>query len=1109
MTITSSDIKLMAPERMTDEDDGGGMQTAIEIIDGESNNLFPDISRLDRTYGRVNLREFYPSVQTDTTDTYYGSHVIIADPADDPNVSALLFATGEDPTDRATARDHIENYVVRGPVASAFLYDRQLVGQRSVRVFMRSDNPLPEVGEVYCLTQNEDDPDEYSQYLRVTSVDFEDQNFTDDAGTFTRRVVTLGVGNALRYTFDGAAISRFDTLNPDGLMRETQVADAAKYYGAVRLSGDIGAGDLTADLDTIYGQLVPSTRGEAAIVDIQAGGAVSQEITSGPETFEISGPAHTKGLDVTLQNRAYTYISQCTPIPAKGSLSVDFRALGKWYRLTMNDGGELEGEGTGVCDLSTGSLQITLGALPDVDSQIIITWATTVHYTDRAGSTEVAPPVVPFALGEPTSPGSESFAWLAGGVAKSATANAAGEITGDATGHIMSATGEGWIQPTLMPDANSQLQIDYDAETAVTEIISGLTVTGGMVNLTLGSAPIKPGSVRIEWQVLGRQLGATSATYAFLYTYIDGAWEMTKVREMDGGNVTLNAFEHLIAQRDDAAGGLGENGNVDYTTGATVLEVLPGVPGNRYGPDHGGWESAAVPAANLSMPSGTVTARYIENTGTPTARSVSVAIPAAEIKFLPLLADRIVPGTLRFAFGGVAYSDRAGQGLLYLSDGTVAGSVDYSAAIATLSQYTGGGSPTVGITSLVSTFGDWFDYEYFFRTPGSPLQPGGFLVNATDMEGNLLTETTDFNGYIASSDATGFVEQEMGVVRIKYGALVADADLTPEEKSEDWYDPANVDGDGNIWRPAYVFPSTVRFSCVVYTHLPLDADVLGLDPVRLPSDGRVPIVRPGDVLVVHQTEALTLPNPVSAGGVVQLPDTSIASCGLIDAVGAAVPEAAYSVDRKLGRVTMADPLDLTGLVEPLDAVYRIEAMQLVSDVQINGTVTCVAPFAHDFDAAKAYASTALILGDLTARVTDFFHQSTWTNVWDDSRIGDDTTAKYNAASYPIAVRNDAAIKQRWLIKFVSSTTFVVIGETVGQIATGNITADLTPINPLTELPYFSIDADGWGSGWSTGNCVRFNTVAASAPVWSSRCVISGEATNDADSFSIQVRGDAD
>ena len=51
MTILETDIKLMAAERMTDTDDGGGRETANEIVDGVSNNLFPDISRLDRVYG--------------------------------------------------------------------------------------------------------------------------------------------------------------------------------------------------------------------------------------------------------------------------------------------------------------------------------------------------------------------------------------------------------------------------------------------------------------------------------------------------------------------------------------------------------------------------------------------------------------------------------------------------------------------------------------------------------------------------------------------------------------------------------------------------------------------------------------------------------------------------------------------------------------------------------------------------------------------------------------------------------------------------------------------------------------------------------------------------
>ena len=57
MSIANTDIKLMASERLTDYDDGGGEMTGSEIVDGELNNLFPDISRLDRVNGRVSLRK--------------------------------------------------------------------------------------------------------------------------------------------------------------------------------------------------------------------------------------------------------------------------------------------------------------------------------------------------------------------------------------------------------------------------------------------------------------------------------------------------------------------------------------------------------------------------------------------------------------------------------------------------------------------------------------------------------------------------------------------------------------------------------------------------------------------------------------------------------------------------------------------------------------------------------------------------------------------------------------------------------------------------------------------------------------------------------------------
>ncbi|WP_410925238.1 hypothetical protein, partial [Pseudomonas aeruginosa] len=51
--------------------------------------------------------------------------------------------------------------------------------------------------------------------------------------------------------------------------------------------------------------------------------------------------------------------------------------------------------------------------------------------------------------------------------------------------------------------------------------------------------------------------------------------------------------------------------------------------------------------------------------------------------------------------------------------------------------------------------------------------------------------------------------------------------------------------------------SSLRYSAVAYSYLPLDAALLGIDPVRLPSDGRVPIFRPGGFAVVGHTGRIT------------------------------------------------------------------------------------------------------------------------------------------------------------------------------------------------------------------------------------------------------------
>ena len=89
MTISTSNIKLKRPERLTDLADGGGRQTGIEVEDGELNNVFTDISRLDRVTGRVSLRKAFFHVDSPNTDALLGAHAILIQPPADTRVFEL------------------------------------------------------------------------------------------------------------------------------------------------------------------------------------------------------------------------------------------------------------------------------------------------------------------------------------------------------------------------------------------------------------------------------------------------------------------------------------------------------------------------------------------------------------------------------------------------------------------------------------------------------------------------------------------------------------------------------------------------------------------------------------------------------------------------------------------------------------------------------------------------------------------------------------------------------------------------------------------------------------------------------------------------------------
>ena len=478
--------------------------------------------------------------------------------------------------------------------------------------------------------------------------------------------------------------------------------------------------------------------------------------------------------------------------------------------------------------------------------------------------------------------------------------------------------------------------------------------------------------------------------------------------------------------------------------------------------------------------------------------------------------EQILAGSVRFKLGNDVLVDR--NGTLYRNvnpatgSGVSSGTVQYGTGLVEVTGWTPGVSGALSLQSLVTTTDQPPVNQVSFRVPIVPVRPSSLTVVASRVAGGQITLTADSAGVMSAANATGKINYETGFVDIfYYTKTLITSGNRPAIEAEDWY---NVDleytesGSTYINVPEWIAPETIRYSCVVYSYLPLDADILGLDPVRLPSDGRVPFIRKGDVVVVHDTKTGEFVDP-APNAVFDAGRTRLSYAKIYDSEGTALDYAMYSADLDAGEVTLASGYELGTLVLPLSVEHRIEDVAVAVDVQINGIVQLNRPITHNYVAGDALVSSALIIGDMQARPYGIFSQQLWTVEWSDSIIGNPTTAQYNNAQFPITTSNRGAIQERWALIFTSSTAFRIVGEHVGQIGEGSVNAACAPVNPVTSTAYFNIPAEGWGSGWAAGNVLRFNTDAANFPIWCARTVLQGHSDVESDRFQIQIRCDVD
>lgn len=362
MPIETNNLVLYKSERLTDTSDGGGKYSGQVVIDGESNNLFPDVSELDRTMGRVSLRKIFAAVNNNDTESLMGSTVFISKNPEDPNVSALLFSTRSHTDTRDSAQNRLENYLAKGPQAVGSLLDTAYSGMKSFQVAMDKNETENSVGDTIVLIVSEGTVNEFAQYVRITSVETRTATLRVNNSNIEYKIATYSFQDPLSRDFVGVTASQwYNNAKPATTLRDSIVADAGVYNASVELADDVAVGSFTVQAKSMFAQLIPSSQTETPLLDLNA-------VSENPALIAGNSGTITTQFTTNVNTAQSLYIGSSV-MPA----SVAFTLFGQ---AIVDNGGTLRtatGTQVGTIDYQTGRIVWT-NAIGSGNATISITF---------------------------------------------------------------------------------------------------------------------------------------------------------------------------------------------------------------------------------------------------------------------------------------------------------------------------------------------------------------------------------------------------------------------------------------------------------------------------------------------------------------------------------------------------------------------------------------------------------------------------------------------------------------------------------------------------------------------------------------------------------------
>lgn len=520
MTLLQHDIRFAKSANMADVPEGGGPPAAALLVSGRSNEIFNDLSEETRTTGRTEIVQFHSVLLNGDRSPLLGGNVIIADPPADDNVSIAMLSLKDPFATRADIAKRIEGGMADAAEFNGYLLGNHYATMRSVQLFQREGAALPALGKTFVLIYNEGLGSERRQRVRIKTAASEVRTFTQIVGgsliEFKAQLVTCELFDALLFDFPGSDPSRlFARESAKTKIRETVYNDAGLFYSATRLAEPCDVSDTWLQLDSIYTRIVPNSRTEAASVDQRPASRHTLVLAETPRYVEVGITPHTQRIRIDETNAILTHVFQLSPLPAPGTLVIDYWSLGNRYTLTDDGTGKLVGSGGGAVSHTTGAGTVTLKAIPDIGSLITLAHGSPASFVNRsAQGVSIRPPevagIVDGAADDALLPGDFVIKYESGGIERTVTDDGAGTLTGDGTGYVDYPSRTYLMRPTHMPDPAAQLVIECDLDTIVTEIFENPTLTGNVYTLPLAQTPA-PRGVRVQW-VVRRAVQTSSGT---------------------------------------------------------------------------------------------------------------------------------------------------------------------------------------------------------------------------------------------------------------------------------------------------------------------------------------------------------------------------------------------------------------------------------------------------------------------------------------------------------------------------------------------------------------------------------------------------------------------